>query len=310
MINLNNQKKQKNQKVIKWNISILVIFVLLISGLIWVLTMNFIKQMLWYTNDIYSYHKSYYYANAWLELALVEIDNAGIWFSNNVWSGDDIFVDNFECINCDFSLNIEGKTQYLSDRFWLNDECSEDNSFVLQSGWSLVLPLFTQEEISSNADLFELDEISYNRELLEYTDEFKFINTAVFWWQRFNVWLFILSGSDIQKDLLFIESLDGSDDMISTYFDDYINYYTQTVFDELINNENYLMYLVISNINEDLASFCIHMEEVPMPIGNKVIYLPTANFFVNSLGSIGDKSVWLQAIYRQPVPSFLVNSFN
>ena len=309
MINLNNQKIKENQKEIKWNISILVIFVLLISGLIWVLTMNFIKQMLWYTNDIYSYHKSYYYANAWLELALVEIDNAGIWFSNNVWSGDGIFVDNFECINCDFSLNVEGKTQYLSDKFWLNDECGEDNSFALQSGWSLVLPLFTQEEISSNADLF-VDEINYNMELLKYTDEFKFINTAEFSSQRFNVWLFILSGGDIQKDLLFIESLNGSEDMISKYFDDYRVYYTQDVFNELINNENYLMYLVISNINEGLASFCIHMYEISSPTGSRVIYLPTANFFVNSLGSIWDKSVWLQAIYRQPVPSFLVNSFN
>jgi len=55
-----------------------VIFVLLASSLIGILTMNFVKQMVSYTNDMNSYNKSYYYAKAGLELALVEINNAGI----------------------------------------------------------------------------------------------------------------------------------------------------------------------------------------------------------------------------------------
>jgi len=303
--------KFKKKDSLKWNISILIIFVLLISGVIGILTMNFIKDMLWYTGDFYNYNKAYYYANAGMELALTEIDNSGIWFSNSVWSGDDIFVNNFECVGCDFSLDIEWKTQYLSDKFWLSDECGHDNSFVLQSGWSLVLPLFTQIEVSGNAGLFELDEIEYNRELLKYIDEFEFINNSEFWSQRFNVWLFVLSGSSIKRDLLFIESLDGDKNMISKYFDDYIDHYTQSVFNELIHNQNYLMYLIISNINEDVAYFCVHMEDVFTPHGHSnIVQLPTANFFVNSFGRIWEKSVWLQAIYRQPVPSFLVNSFN
>jgi hypothetical protein len=56
---------------------------------------------------MYSYNKSYYYAKAGLELALVEIDNAGIGFSNNISINDDIFVDNFDCDNCGFELGVE-----------------------------------------------------------------------------------------------------------------------------------------------------------------------------------------------------------
>jgi hypothetical protein len=69
--------------------------------------MNFVKQMVAYTNDMYSYNKSYYYAKAGLELALVEIDNVGIGFSNKILPDDHVFIDNFDCNNCGFDMEIK-----------------------------------------------------------------------------------------------------------------------------------------------------------------------------------------------------------
>lgn len=301
-----------SQSNLKWNISILIIFVLLISGLIGVLTMNFIKDMLGYTNDIYSYNKAYYQANAGMELALTEIDNAGIWFSNSIDLGDEIFSDNFDCIDCELEMNLEWKTQYLSDKFWLGNECGDDNKFVLLSGGSVVIPLFTQLEPWNHADILPNNPIDpdvileYDKDILNYTDNFNFESEDFS--KDFNIWLFVLSGNDIQTDLIYIKSLQWRGDMIKNYFDAYKDYY---VGEWVLENEDYFMYLIISNVENDEVSFCVNMDLVASPHWNwSIIELPTMNYFVNSLARYGDKTVWLQAIYRQPIPDFLINSFN
>lgn len=301
---LNIKLKEKNK--LKGNISILIIFVLLISGLIGILTMNFVKDMLWYTGDFYHYNKAYYYSNAWLELALTETDNAGIWFSNKVNTEDSVFVDNFECANCSLEMDVQWKTQYLSDKFWLSNECTDNNAFVLQSWWSVVLPLFTQGEFWNNVAILSDDPIEYNKDIMGYTDEFEFISDEDFD-KNFTVWMFVLSGGDIQRDLLYIKSLQWRENMIRNYFDAYSDYYSGDV---IFENDNYLMYLIISNVENSAVSFCINMDDINSPIGNNVIELPTMKFFVNSLATYWDKEVWLQAIYRQPIPDFLINSFN
>ena len=287
----------------KWNISILVIFVLLASSLIGILTMNFVKQMVSYTNDMNSYNKSYYYAKAGLELALVEINNAGIWFANHIWSGDDIFVDNFSCSTCNFDVDIQGKTQYLSEKFWLNTGCSDENAFVL-SGWeSIALPLFVQKNIISNNDLFS-SWISYDNQLLKYIGDIRFENTQDFVWE-FNLGLIVLLDNVVQRDLLFVKSLDWSRDMIENYFESYFGYY----WDEALDNEEYLAYLLITNVEDDLASFCLSINDLNVGWLDKDMYLSTTKFFVSSIAGFLHKTVGLTAIYGQPIPWFLLNTY-
>ncbi len=283
----------------KWNISILVIFVLLASSLIWILTMNFVKQMVSYTNDMYSYNKSYYYAKAGLELALVEIDNAGIGFSNKIEVGDDIFVDNFDCNNCGFELEINWKTQHLSDKFWMWSGCDDDNAFVLGDGESMILPLFTQAPIENNLAVFDED-IKYNKDVLKHIDDLQLINNQPYE-GKFNLGLIVLLDGEIQRDLLFMKSFDGSKDMFQNYFEDYENYYGRNI----LEDDKYLMYLVFSNVEEELVSFCVHMDDINIP-GNKIkIKLATTKFFVKSLWTYINKTIGLNAIYGQPIPSFL-----
>ncbi len=299
--NVNNRKfKFKNPK---WNISILVIFILLASSLIWILTMDFIKQMVSYTNDIYSYHKSYYHAQAGLELALTQIDNAGIGFSNKITSSDDIFVDNFDCINCDFEVNIEWKTQYLSDSFWMGSGCNDDTAFVLWWWESMVLPMFTQANIVNNFAVFDED-IKYDNFILKYKDYLKFMSNQSFN-GKFNLWLIVLLDGEIQRDLLFVRSLEWWENMFVKYFEKYENYYG----DKVLQNDDYLVYLVISNIEDWDTSFCIHMNDINMWWVEKIVELATTKFFISSISSFVGRTVWLQAIYGQPVPAFLLNTY-
>lgn len=288
---------------LKWNISILVIFVLLASSLIGILTMNFVKQMVSYTNDTYSYYKSYYYSKAWLELSLVEIENSGIGFSNDINNEDNIFVDNFVCSSCDFDVKIEGKTKYLSDKFWLSTGCNNKNAFVL-SGWeSIAIPLFVQNDIKLNNDVFS-SWISYDGQLLKYAKYLNFNNNKDFDWE-FNLWLVVLLDGVVERDLLFIKSFDWSEDMIKKYFQDYYNYYWENV----LSNSSYLAYLIITNIDDDLASFCLSIDDVNIAWLKKNIYISTTNFFVSSIAGFLDKTVGLSAVYSQPIPWFLLNTY-
>lgn len=286
----------------KWNISILVIFVLLASSLIGVLTINFLKQIIWYTNDMYWYHKSYYFSKAWLELALTEVDNAGIGFSNIIWKDNSIFLDNFDCNNCGFDIDIKGNTSFLSDNFWISTWCTDDTAFVLKWWESLVLPMFIQKSIESNYLFFKNDPI-YENNLLKYRGYLKFIKNQHYNW-HINLWLLFLSGSDIQRDYLFIKSYDTSEDVFVNYFQDFENYYWN-----IFDNIKYLSYIILSNTENDELSFCIHIDDVNQWWLIKDIKLPATKFFISSLWNFSDRTVWLQAIYGQPIPWFLANTY-
>jgi hypothetical protein len=67
-----------------------------------------------------------------------------------------------------------------------------------------VLPLFTQVELLSNSDMLSGDLIEYNKEIIENTDKLEFISTTDSD-KIFQVGLFVLSGNDIQKDLIYIK---------------------------------------------------------------------------------------------------------
>jgi len=60
----------------------------------------------------------------------------------------------------------------------------------------------------------------------------------------------------------------------------------------------YKNYLILANTNEETISFCI----------NSAIPLPTDNFHITSNGMYHGQTIGLELIYKQPIPSFLMNS--
>ncbi len=287
---------------IKWNISILVIFVLLASSLMWVLTMHFVKQMMSYTSQINDYYKSYYISKAGLELALTEIDNAGIGFFRDSNDQDDIFEQNFDCSNCDLDLSIQWRSNHVSDSFWLSTGCDDNNAFVLNRWESFVLPLFVQNVPDSHFEFFQQPEPDY-KSIAKYMDKINFVSNNDFP-NDLSVGLVIFSGDTVDRDYVLIKTLDSKKDLFSRYYDHFVDYYDEGIFE---NSDN-LIYFVISNVDDDSVSFCIDIPDITEWGLDKKINIATNKFFVQSIGTYHNGVVGLQAIYGQPIPSFLANT--
>ena len=127
----------------KWNISILVIFVLLASSLLGILSMNFVQQMMKQSAVVNSYYKAYYLSKAWIELWLTAIRHRGIWFDYTMNTGDKIVIDNFfSGFAYSLSANISGTASSLSKKFRQSSGC--EYPYVLTGGDSLIVPLFRE----------------------------------------------------------------------------------------------------------------------------------------------------------------------
>ena len=68
----------------KGNILFIVMFMLLLSSLIGLLIVNYVRQIFASSSLFYDYYQSYYLANAGIELGLVKVKNRGYGFEDGV----------------------------------------------------------------------------------------------------------------------------------------------------------------------------------------------------------------------------------
>lgn len=279
------------EKKLEWNILILVILVMLTAAMMWLLTMSFLKQMFTYTVNLDWYYNSYYLSKAWIELALTEIDNSDIWFSNEITWDDNIFTQNLcNGLECSVTLKILGRSKNLNNLFWQESDCTSGNAFTLSWWESFALPLFLQSMWISNVDIIlwswgisyitnnigntlnvtRPDNISSNRKL---TLSLVFPNL------------------DDQLDYLYIATEDFDDSIIDTFIWSALG--TTNLGDEKL-------YLMISNPEETPVSFCFSSQ----------VDLPATKFYVVSLWNFQWKYVGMQAIYAQPIPSFMFDWYH
>lgn len=294
----------------RWNISILVIFVLLASSLLGILSMNFVQQMMQQSAVVNSYYKTYYLSKAWIELGLAQIKHRGIGFDYMVNTGDQIVLDNFLCgPNCSLSANISGTASLLSKKFWQGSGCS--SPYILSGGGSIVLPLFRDATPWIIGELFETGIVYENlANLFHEDDKISFISD--FGWDV-TFGIMILSGEDLSQNGIFFKK--WSLKWLSTFRDDFeaylatidaTMYYSESRLKDtywlpwLIQNW-FKIYLMISNASETPESFCISA-------GQNV--LPTDTFFIQSQASYGNQKVALDASYAQPIPGFLFNAYS
>jgi len=299
----------------KWNISILVMFVLLASSLIGVLTINFVQQMMKNSNYILSYYKSYYITKAWIELALTEISSRWIWFefSTNTW--DAIISSNFSCYpNCNFYSNIIWKSSHLSQKFQQWTGCQ--NPFILNSGDSLILPLFKENTLETHFDIFDSP--------IEYTNFSSNIRNLSIQTtgldQKISLWFMITSWSSLSQEIysnwIFFKKWTLTDTFIQDFFTQFENYRSWLSNDDphlsdaniFLSQDanNYKNYFIISNIQSDSISFCLDIPINPNQVEN---FLPTNNFYIKSVWDYWNQIIWLEAFYKQPIPDFLLNTY-
>lgn len=284
--------KMRIQKKYEWNILILVILIMLTVAMMWLLTMSFLKQMFAYTINLDWYYKSYYLSKAWIELALTEIDNSDVWFSNAITGTNNLFTQNLcSGLDCSVSMNIRGRADFLSNMFRLGN-CATGTAFTLAAWESFALPLFYQQDWLSNAGI-------------------------LLWNWKLNVWYIVSQLGNIklqsedqgslnlslvfpnlewQLDNLYIASYNISSSTISDFRDWLVGNWIDL---EKIKNEK--LYLMISNPNENAVSFCLKSDNIEMP---------ATKFYVVSLWNYQWRYVWMQAIYAQPIPSFMFYGYN
>ena len=281
-------KKYKNPK---WNVLFLVILVMLTASMMWLLTMNVLKQMFSYTIDLDWYYNGYYISKAWLELALTEISTSKIWFSHQITWWNSIFVDNFSCGDkCDINLQVQGRSNDLNEYFWNDAICTSGNAFRLAWWESFVLPLFFQNNSTNDLDIiwWQTSQVSLINKLssIKLKSPVDFANGVV------NMWI-VFENVNVQRENILVESYNLSDsDAIRKYVWKFEGRYSS-----LDTYKSHTGYFVIMNPSVDDVYFCLSSSE----------QLPTTKYFVISLWNYRWKYAWLQAIYAQPIPKFMLN---
>ncbi len=293
------------------NISILVIFILIASSLIWILTTNYVRDLMQYNNIIYWYYKSYYLSKAWLETSLTEISQNWIWFENVISSWDNIISWNFICKNCNFNSNISWNSSYFSKNTWTDSGCN--NPISLNTWESFILPLFKQINIWTNYQKLTTQPTYEN--MADKITNIKLKNISPN--KEITMWIFIMSWLDILQDWVFVKTWSTNNiNIIDSFLNEFNTYasnisvWNYTLSNAYINSSLWLKsFLLFGNTtdNQQAISFCIKIE--PTLWLSQNINLPTSTFYIKNFWNSIEKTIWLEAFLKQPIPEFLSHTY-
>lgn len=272
----------------KWNISILIIFVLLSCSLIGVLAMNFVKQILNYSGQVHNYYKSYYIAKWWLELWLVQVTNSDFGFSYSINSWSELLADNLACDGCFFDLNVMWSAEYINNEFRISDECIDTNALFLSGGDTFILPLWQY-----NIDNSVLPVNEDKRNIADYLKRVEY-NTPndLYGDKELTLWIASFRDWEVYNDMIRYNKFSNT----KYIFDQFVDWLDFELWDLPDDVDTYLL---ISNNNLESELFCLSSDTV----------LPTQTSYISSLGDYWSKRVGLKAVYQRPIPYFLLHTY-
>lgn len=299
----------------KWNISILVIFILLASSLIWILTSNYVRELFSYSDNISKYYKSYYISKWWLELALAQINNRGVWFQYSLATWNEFSKSNFLCNwMCSFSSDVYGVSSKISKQFDEWTGC--DYPFLLSGGDSVVLPLFRDSFEGSIVD--SLNKSVEYKNLAFNLSKSKIVTKDLS--KEINIWIIFLSGGDISDQWFFFKKLLLNEDSIKEFWAQFETY-AKTIFvgnkslmsyyekNEILKDDYMKSYLILSNPQKQSnLKFCISVKEEIENLWNGFLSLPY--YYVRVIWNTSDFLLWLDSQINQPIPGFLANVYS
>lgn len=276
-------KKIRNKRL-KGNVSLLVIFILLASSVISLLSINQIQRLLTYWNTTFNYFRAFYLAKAGTELGLTEVYYREAWFEDSINSWDAIVTENlvgvYSGFNPYFTMNIEWDFKVLTDDVRYTNKCDDDYKITLGTWEWIMLSLFN-------------DNTSWIKNILSLTDE-KNIKRL---------------GNDFIRK---IEMDDTKGELGFKYFTfwlfDYKDWDMWNIIVKTGNNLNDFLWKNIDSVNWDrryltiknpwtwneTVSFCIHNKD------NSLI--PYSDALITVRGNYGDMEVWLQSVVKKEVP--------
>lgn len=268
------------KKKLKWNISLLIILILLASSVIALLSINQIKHLLSYWNMTFNYFRAYYLAKAWTELWLTEVYNREDWFSNKINTWDSIVKDNlieaYSWFNPYFDVEINSNFEYLTDD--IRYRCDNKNRITLKTWDGIMLALFKDTANSENINkiiswwYISIKPIQKSDfEKLQFTNE-------VDWNITFGLFIFDNDNTSM-KDLIVQKWKD-----LNQFIKNNIGLY----------NSDWRAYLTIKNSwNKDI-SFCIKWKWE----------IPYHDSLITVRWNYWDIEVWLESVVKKSTPSW------
>lgn len=279
--------KIRNERL-KGNVSLLVIFVLLASSVIALLSINQIQRLLTYWNMTFNYFRAFYLAKAWTELGLTEVYYREAWFEHVINSWDAIiswnFIQEYSGFNPYFTMNISWEFKHLTDDVRYTDKCDDDNRITLGTWEWMILSLFWDKTNWFN-EIFN----DGTNEIQKYPDD-DITNLKMEWihWDNwdsyFTFWLFDFNNRSMW-------------DIIVKTWDDLNGFLRNNIGSVKWERK----YLSIKNswTSDEVVSFCI--------TNNEDNAIPYSDSLITVRWNYGDMEVGLQSVVKKTTPSWSLN---
>lgn len=142
---------------LKWSILIITLFLLIVTSLIGIIIMVYVRSMLEFTNRFHDYQHAFYMANAWLELELVKIRNHAFGYEEFISTGSNTIARNFsaQCIkHCSFQTSLKTDSFVVWQKEQISNDaivCDKDSWYTLNTG-KLIASLFLFKDETSDAE--------------------------------------------------------------------------------------------------------------------------------------------------------------
>lgn len=280
---------------LKGNVSLLVIFVLLASSVIALLSINQIQRLLTYWNMTFNYFRAFYLAKAWTELWLTEVYHREAWFEQTINSWSSIvtgnLVWNYTGFNPYFTMNISWNFYHLTDDVRYTNVCSGDNKITLANWEWIVLSLFRDNTSWVESSLTGTNEINITKLGNDFIKELEIESPT---WENSNIpdstltfWLFDYNNAwDMQN--IFVDKLKPEE--LKSFLSNIKSLY-----------ENNRRYLSIKNHLTwgEVVSFCITTNDKKL--------IPYSDSLITVRGNYGDMEVGLQSVVKKQAPSWSLN---
>lgn len=187
------------------NVTILTLFVLLASALMWVLVALYMKNFIRYSDEITSYEKTNYLAKAWTELGLAIVWSREVWLVYSIDSWDSIKL-NFECpfpVDEWEECPVDPKFSLQIDWLWHSyQNCDTSNLVDIKPWLSAIIPLYKDPWVNW---VFEALESPNESSLMKRN----LSNLTAHWNWTWNYWVVWMFNTAEEENILHIDNWKG-----------------------------------------------------------------------------------------------------
>jgi hypothetical protein len=288
--------KIRNRRL-KGNVSLLVIFILLASSVIALLSINQIQHLLTYWNMTFNYFRAFYLAKAWTELWLTEVYYREAGFQQEIGTWDAVVTENlvwaYSWFNPYFTMNISWNFLYLTDDVRYTDKCDNGNRITLWAWEWIVLSLFMDKTHDINKILTWTNKNNIYKFGEFDVEKIEMTNVSWSWivdehQKKLTFWLFDYD-DDWNMENIFVDQI---------ALENLGNFLKKIYYFDTSKNRRYLS--IKNHLKwDEVVSFCITNSDKKL--------VPYADSLITVRGNYADMEVGLQSVVKRQSPSWSLN---